>query len=376
MAAFGGKRSLGIDVGSSGVNAVALTLVRKEVQIEKLDTHDTGAEGILNDAELYASLGEWLTARKWAKRELVFGLPQFVCTTQVADFPAGSASGLEDMVSYETQQLAGLSEEGFIHDYAVMQALFGRKNPVLIGVCRESVVRERIAAISGAGVAPAALAMQGLAAVNALLWLQPEVVEEPTPQILLDLGKEGTTVAVVAAGQPLYVGSLDFGSYLYTRALAGKMKCDEGEAEIRKHQLDLTQEAPTSAVFQVTRKLETELQYAVEHWRAQERGELNEVPISGVWLCGGGARLGGLSEILESRLDCPVRLFGPTDSEGGQPMPEHVTAFGLALAGLGACTHGYFANPCGFSLESAARTPVPLSRRRRRLVHAADGSPC
>jgi len=96
-------------------------------------TLDARAEGIIDDVELRHSVAEWLRQIGWASRELSLGLPQYLTTTQVSDFPPDVTDGLDEMVAYETRQLAGLSEESFIHDYQVMGPRYGRKNPVLIG---------------------------------------------------------------------------------------------------------------------------------------------------------------------------------------------------------------------------------------------------
>jgi hypothetical protein len=77
------------------------------------------------------------------------------------------------------------------------------------------------------------------------------------------------------------------------------------------------------------------MEEAVEHWRAQEREELNARPLAGVWLCGGAARLKGLAAYLSEGVRCPVNAFGPPDPQSGRALPEMAVACGLALQALG-----------------------------------------
>ncbi len=334
MALFGKKRAVGLDIGQSTVKAVALAMRGKRVVMLDSQVLDVRAEGILDDAELHTSVAEWLDQIGWAKEEFSVVLPQYLATTQVSDFPPGVTTGLEEMVAYETRQLAGLSEESFVHDYQVMAPKFGRKNPVLIGVCRESVVRERSEKLTSAGVCLGELSMNGLAVTNTLFHFHPEVLGLVGPQLLLDIGAESSTMIVIAGGQVLFVGSLLFGAHKYTQTLAKHLELDEAEAEKVKLRSCLNASDTQSPLYLATRQLESELRTAVEHWRAEERPEIANKMFDKVWLCGGGCQLKGLAEYFSRTYGCPVEIFGPTVKEGTSPAPALASAYGLALQDL------------------------------------------
>jgi type IV pilus assembly protein PilM len=333
-----GKRlGLGLDLGSACFKSVVLGLRDGRPVMVRQNCLGLRAQGILNEADLYAAAADWLQRTECAGLPTAVGLPQYLSTTQLLDFPAGTGeAGLDEMVAFETRQLAGLSDEEFIHDYHVLPAGFGRRNPVLIGICRESVIRERMTALQQAGVAVPHLAMNGIAAVNSLLHLHREALGGQQPVLLVDLGQENSTAVILAAEQPLFVGSLLFGAEKLVKAVMAREDLKEAAAEAYLAALDLLEESSRSALVQAVRKLVAEIEDAVSHWRAQERQELNEVPLSGIWLCGGAAKLKGLAPYLSEALHCPVNVFGPQDPQSGQPLPEMVVAFGLALQALGA----------------------------------------
>jgi len=139
---------------------------------------------------------------------------------------------------------------------------------------------------------------------------------------------------VLAAGQPLFVGSLLFGGSKFVAAVMEREDLAEAAAEARLGAVDVAEESPRSPLTQAVRKLLAEIEDAVTHWRAQERQELNERPLAGVWVCGGAAQLKGLDAYLAEGLGCPVQVFGPADPQSGRVMPDMATAHGLALQAL------------------------------------------
>jgi type IV pilus assembly protein PilM len=333
------KLGLGLDLGSACFKSVVLGLHEGKPVLVRQHCLGLRTQGILNEADLNAAAADWLQRTECAGLPAAVGLPQFLSTTQLIDFPPGTGeAGLDEMVAFETRQLAGLSDEEFVHDYHALPPGFGRRNPVLIGICRESVIRERMAALQQAGIAVPRLAMNGIAAVNSLLHLHPETRRGQEPILLVDIGQENSTAVILAAGQPLFVGSLLFGAEKLVKAVMAREDLQEAAAEAHLATVDLMEESPRSALVQATRKLLAEIEDAVAHWRAQERQELNEVPLGGVWLCGGAAKLPGLGPYLSDVLHCPVQVFGPPDPQSGRPMPEMVVAFGLALQALNAAT--------------------------------------
>lgn len=331
----GAQQAIGLDVGTFSTKAVVLELRKTTVVTAGYHRLATAEEGILNERELYATISSWLRGIDRQRGRTVVGLPQYLSTTQVSDFPTVKGEALTDLVSYETQQLAGLSDETFIHDFHVMVPLFGRVNPVLIGICRESVIRERIETLGGAGIPLGDLAMNGTAIANALLFLYPDSTASEAPQAVLDLGLQSSTVVILTRGQPLFVGSLLFGAERLMQALLSKPGINEKNVADELRQLVISDESPKSPVIQAMRQLENELRNAIEHWRAQERAELADRPLERIWVSGGGAYIRGLCESLQECFEVPVHVFGPPDPETREAAPEFVTAFGLALQGLG-----------------------------------------
>ncbi len=327
------KQSIGLDLGQSSAKLVQVALRGKTVQVVRGATFDARKEGLLDEAEMYAGTASWLKEQGLAERDFCIGLLQHLATTQVSDFPPqASGDELTGMVRFETVQLAGLSDEAFASDYHVMAPEYGRKNPVLIGICRQAVIDERNRAFAQVGIRVGDVAMEGLAAANALFFLHPDALAEKAPQLILDVGAESSTLLIIASGQVLYVGALLFGADKFTKALAALA----GSSDSAPQRLDLSQF--DSPLIGVNRQLEGEIRNSIEHWRAGERPEISGKAFSKIWVCGGGAKLEGLAASLGRSYGCVGEAFGPATGSGGQADPQLAVALGLALQGLGHAT--------------------------------------
>jgi type IV pilus assembly protein PilM len=317
---------VGLDIGSATVKALLFNCRGKSIQLERAELFNAREEGILGDEELYEAIRDWLRSLGLERKAFAVGMPQYLSTTLVRDLPEVKHGALENLVRMEAKQLAGLSDEAFILDFQSLPPGGGRKHPVLMALCRESAVRERLQRLQDVGLQVDELAMTGLAMTNAYAHLQPDAARSKQLTLLLDLGYDNATAAVWYAGQPLFMASLLFAGERFEQALAAKDNKDSSFADIQ-----LEDEAPQSPFIAAARLLENEIHATVEHWRNQEGPELADKTIENVLLCGGASRLGGLAAWLQNRLECPVDHLGPIVD--GQLRPELSVAYGLGVQG-------------------------------------------
>ncbi len=308
--------TLGLDVGQSYARLVQLKRSGKKFTIERAEELNIEAEGILDEEELYSEsgLGKWLKEKKLDTLPICLGLPQYLCTTRnVNDFMANAKQEqFEQMVQFETTQLAGLSEETFLSDYQRMSPAYGIEAPIIIGFGRETGSDELAAKCAKIPIHLADLAMGSFALANAFCYLHPEELSSETPQVIIDLGTENSTIVIMVHGNVVYTGSMMFGGKRFTQVLAATMECSEAEAEKLKQDYVPDWDDNESPYIFATRQLETELRTSIENWRSGEIEALSELTISKMWLCGGAARTIGLAEHLERIYGCPVELLGPT----------------------------------------------------------------
>ncbi|MBR6057157.1 MAG: pilus assembly protein PilM [Victivallales bacterium] len=232
-------KAIGLDIGQTSAKALVLSRSGKKAVIRRSEIFRSREEGLRgdDDVELFNAVGGWLKELKLGVPFIYLGMPQFMATTQISDFAQGAkGEELEKMVGYETMQLSGLSDESFVYDYHAMPPGNGRKNPVMIGICREQNLNDYCDRATNAEIKLDDVAMNGLAVANAFFGLHPEAMAETRPQVLLDVGAENTTMVVVVGGQVLYVGGMMAGGQQFTQTLMRELGLKEEEAEKMKLQ--------------------------------------------------------------------------------------------------------------------------------------------
>lgn len=335
------NKYLGLDIGSSGTKAVLLSMKGGTATVSACDSIDTRDEGILNEAELYHSISQWLSSHGWGACRATVSIPQFLATTLTRDYKSeANKDAVKAMVSFETNQAAGLSDEALVQDFHIFPKTLDRQTPVFIGICREQVVRDRLAALSLSGIKTGDISLSGVAVINAFLHFFPQAAASNSPVLILDLGKESSTAIIMAGGLPLFIGSLLFSGDKFDEAIkekntasttGGKIVVNTGARDLSE--VNLMEEIGHSPLLAAARILENEIQNVLESWRAQETEAMASEVIQDVYICGGVSRMKGLREWMEERLETKVTAFGPVFD--GEMHPELTVAMGLACQSAG-----------------------------------------
>lgn len=327
-------QALGLDIGQATVKAVLLARDGKVIRLAGFSVLDCRAEGILGQQELCNELGPWFEKNGWTHKEAVAGVPQYLASTQTSTFPPASDRSLDEMVGFETANLAGLSEEAFIFDYHQM-ALASGGNQVVIGICRESVIKDQARMLADAGVRVADFAISGIALAAACFHLYPSTCNSETPQLILDVGAENSTLVVAAGGAVLHTAALMFGTDRYFQLAETQMGIGREEVTRLAGDKGITGIDRNCPFVSAATPLLAEMQTALDNWRAQESGMVGKQQFSQVSLCGGGARVRGLGQHLGKHFGCPSQIVGVPDPEQeGAVNPLLMTAYGLALQGV------------------------------------------
>jgi type IV pilus assembly protein PilM len=226
----------GLDIGKSSTKFVALRMVKGRIELVKHAIFHAREEGLVDEEEVVEHVAGWLRELEMDETETRIGLPQYMAMSQVSDFPEAEGQQLDDMVQYEVRQLGGLTDEEFIHDYVRLNPFDDQQNPVFLAECRESVIENRLQRLGPAGIHVEAIHMDGQALADVYLQNQPE--DEKDKQILLlDIGGENSTLALVRDGQLIHVGSFLFGGDFFNEALAKRYGMNVADAERMKRSL-------------------------------------------------------------------------------------------------------------------------------------------
>ncbi len=323
------NKYIGLDIGASGAKVSVLAVNGKDVQLDACHVFDTLGEGILNESELYGSISEWLRKNGLGNLPTTVAIPQYLVTCTEKDFPKCPPEKIPDMVAFETTQISGLSDEAMSYGYVILPPGLDRKNPVLMGMGREQLIRERVELYGKNNIRCDDLGIGGVAVVNAFYAIHPEKLEMTDPVLLLDIGRENTTAIVVSGGQVLFVASLMFAGEKFEQALVERGPL--GPTSIQE--VVLTEEIGHSQILAAAKFLEDEIHGALETWRSQESVAISQMVVKKAYICGGISRMKGLATWLQERLETPVEVIGPKVND--EIRPEQMVSYGLALQAAG-----------------------------------------
>lgn len=256
---------------------------------------------------------------------------------------------LRRLMRFETDEIGGQSEAEVASDFNVLPEMpeVEGEDVVLLALARESLLAEHQDGLKGTGGKLDAFTPNALGLYNA--FLRYGVIEEETV-LLADIGHENLNVVLVRGADLVFARNLSGGSRLFDRALAERFGIDEARARAYKLSegtldtgrsfKDPNQEKAARALAAPAGQILSLLQSAVVFAKSQVK--LSSLKLDRVLLCGGGARLAGLTAYLSRGMSVPVELFDPfrvvdlsqLDPESAERLEAHkleaVTALGLA----------------------------------------------
>jgi Tfp pilus assembly PilM family ATPase len=303
------KYAIGLDCGEEALKAVIIAKEGDNLRLRHVCFLSRTHEGLLDVSELAGALreaGNVVPALR--KYPVVCGLDGDQVNAIVSYFPTvRQQSKLAKMVEYQISELCGLSGEEFCHDFQPFEDSNSNETPVLMAVCKSSVVNEHLTFCQSANLHCEQLTSNGLALLNAFAALHPNEANIPNElHGIVELGANHTLFGIYGAG--------------------------------RVHFLTAWQHNDS------TEELYRSINAAITRWRESlNGGSARALKLKHLWLSGGGALKDGIEEELSTLSDIPTSLFGvpcelcPADNPAPRRnglCPSLSVVFGLALQGL------------------------------------------
>jgi type IV pilus assembly protein PilM len=225
---------------------------------------------------------------------------------------------LRRLMRFETDEIGGQSEAEVASDFNVLPEMpeIEGEDVVLLALARESLLAEHLEGLQRAGGKLDAFTPNALGLYNA--FLRYGVIEEETV-LLADIGHENLNVVLVRGADLVFARNLSGGSRLFDKALAERFGIDEARARAYKHAegtldtsrtfKDPNQEKAARALAAPAGQILSLLQSAVVFAKSQVK--ISSLKLDRVLLCGGGARMNGLTAYLSRGMSVPVELFDP-----------------------------------------------------------------
>lgn len=291
-------------------------------------------------------------------------LPGHLVLTKFVKTPRLEPTKRERVILFEAQQSLPCALSEIVWGHAVAGEAEAGVEELLCAAKREAV-EALCEAAEQAGVSLRAVVPGPVALVAAYRRAQPA---DAPPTVLLEIGARTTTLALVEARQ-FHLRALSIGSEAVAPQTAESRPGDWADAEECARE-PRRRDAVAPALEAMAERLALEVTRTVVHFKRQSGAA---EPGRAV-LTGGGARLGGLADLLGARLRVPVGEFDPLN--GIEIAPAAAGAAGQAahLAALcGAAALQFGLRSLAIDLRPARLKSIEATRRRQPWLMAAAG---
>jgi len=350
------RTRIGLDIGATGVRAAELSprsIPPALVRVAQVPTPEGAVQGgeIKDPAAVSEAIRELWRHGRFRSKEVVLGVAnQRVVVREVSVPWLPDEKELRASLPYQVQEFVPIPLEDAVLDFHTLEEYEKdgkRMLRILLVAGQKETIRQIVEAVEGAKLRPIGLDLTPFAIVRSI-----GSIEKMDPssavmgdEALVDIGADVTSVCVHAWGVPRFVRILPTGGRVVTSAVASMMGVAEDEAERFKRghvpPVEHMAGAAQSAAEGKAAAFVDDIQSSVEFYLSKMPG----TRISRLVLSGGGSRLEGLVEMLESRLPdtqvvhgrafSRVRADLDLDADAmAEAEPLLAVAVGLALPGV------------------------------------------
>ncbi len=360
----------GLDISDLSLKIVKLKKRRKSLRLvsfgeEKISPGIIKEGEIKDENKLSDIIKETIKKVKGERlktKYVIASLPEEKAFLQVIQMPKISEADLKSAIIYEAENYIPIPIEEVYLDYQIVSPLQNQLDhyDILIAALSKAIVDSYLSCLISAGLFPLAFEIESQAISRALI--KDEVTTSPL--FLIDLGATRTSFVVFSGHSLRFTSSIPVSSQNFTQiisknlginlARAEELKIKYGleekiklkikdEIEIKKERGKIF-EALVPAIIDLVQQIKRHLDFYRTH-ASHEHLPQNSGEVSKVLLCGGGANLKGLPELLSLELKIPVEIGNPWInilSEGKRETSQlkfeeslaFTTALGLALRGI------------------------------------------
>lgn len=290
--------------------------------------------------------------KKIKTKYVIASLPEEKAFLEIFQMPRLSEEELKSAVILEAENHIPLPIEKVYFDFKIISSVKNHPDhcDILITALPKTVVDPYLSCIKKAGLNPLVFEMESFAIARTLI--KDEVAK--TPVLIIDFGAVRTSFIVFSGHSLRFTFSIPVSSQSFTEAISRTMKIDLNKAEKIKTKYGLedrtTKEgsevfnALVPSITDLIEQIKKCLNYYQTH-ASNGSSPKNKEEIEKVLICGGGARLKGLTVFLSQQIGLPVEFGNPWTNIpfcDKKKMPglsaeeslKYTTALGLALRGL------------------------------------------
>ncbi len=312
------KSLVGLDLGSSVVKAIELTLEGPEPVVTGFARHEIPPGGSVADAVAACFAGG-----RFKSKKVVTSVSGQSVVVRYVSMPKMSENELRQAIRFETDKYLPFELDEVQLDLQPLKRApssnessrgkDGDQQAVLLAACKTRAIDERVQLVQGQGLSPVAIDVDVFALANAweLCGLPTEETEAGEPRTaiaLVDVGATRTSINVIAGGETCFSREINIGGADMTQAVARAMSIENFEAEAIKRASEAHELEVNTAIQPVLEDLVGELSLSLDYVEHHEGVQVEEILLSG-----GGCLAPGAAQHIEQATGRKTRTWNPLE---------------------------------------------------------------
>jgi type IV pilus assembly protein PilM len=344
------RESLGIDIGSHSVKIVHLKRLHEGFKLLNYEIRPTvpqGIEYVPSDlrperfAPIITEMMKTLHISPKTVKHLVTAIGGDNTSIKQIKTIFLPDDELESALFFEAKKHIPISGNDMVLDYQVLSVEEKTNNMnILLAASTKDVLNEHSNILVTAGLSPNIVDLDSLAIANS--FALNSFVEDGV-YVLLNLGAHRTNMVIWGPNTKMFARDIPYGGYHFTRDIMRKRQLEFNEAEVYKMEWGLMDDpslasASTISVLDISEKSTEDM--IVEEIRRSLRFYVKEAGNSDfrkIYLMGGTAKLNGLLEFVQDKVNIPTEVYLPfvnvemPEKFQDKKDPQLALAVGLAM---------------------------------------------
>ncbi len=304
---------VGVDIGSHAVKVCQLKRTDKGYFVVSLGSAvlPEGAvdDGTLNEPEIVGSIISKLFKNLKIKRKKVgISISGYSVIVKKVNLAVMDEARLEEHIMLEAEQYIPFDIDDVYLDFQDLQTTSDEndRTDVMLVAAKKDIVDDYLAMLQEIGLTPVIVDVDGFALENTYEHNYPKNENVA----LVDIGASKMNINILSSGVSIVARDIVVGSRQLTDQIQRSFDLEYEEAEALK-----LGQAPSSDKQQQIEEIysSTCTQWVLEIKKAIDLYHSNnpEQPLAKLVLSGGGSKVAGLADFLESETSLPVELFNP-----------------------------------------------------------------
>jgi type IV pilus assembly protein PilM len=312
---FGGKDSIGLDIGSSYIKTVKLKETKSGYELELFHVHPLPPElivdgSIIDSLRLVDSLKEVIKAAGIKTKNAVISISghSSVIIKRIS-LPEMTEEELSESIKFEAEQYVPFDIEDVNLDFQIIgpKEEPGQMDVILVAV-KKDIINEYTSVVKEAGLNPIIVDIGSFALEN-MYGINYEI-ESDRNVALLNIGASTVNMIILKGGISVFTRDSSLGSNLHTEALQREFNISYENAErLKRGEVveNITSEDAQAVITSASEEILNEIIRSFDYYRSTTVHE----DISSVILSGGCSMISNFTSIIAERSGIETRLAEP-----------------------------------------------------------------